>query len=137
MTILAAATVTAHPGEVIGRVRLTVPSAAVPLVLGTILPPSIARHPQEVVDVRVENAFVNVVGEGLDAGMRLVEAIDRDMVHVRLTGPARFVVAGAPSYLGIGRSTGATMGGGGVERARTSRKSQPRCSYMFATRSVP
>jgi DNA-binding transcriptional LysR family regulator len=92
-------TVTAHPGEVTGRVKLTVPSAAVPLVLAAILPPFIARHPQVVVDVRVENGFVNVVGEGLDAGMRLVEAIDRDMVHLRLTGPARFVVAAAPSYL--------------------------------------
>lgn len=29
----------------------------------------------------------------------LIEAIDRDMVHVRLSGPCRVVVAGAPSYL--------------------------------------
>jgi DNA-binding transcriptional LysR family regulator len=34
-----------------------------------------------------------------DAGIRLSEAIERDMVQVRLTPPARFVVAGAPSYL--------------------------------------
>jgi DNA-binding transcriptional LysR family regulator len=72
-------TVTAHPGEVTGRVKLTVPSVAVPLVMATLLPRFIERHPQVVVDVRVENNFVNVVAEGLDAGMRLVEAIDRDM----------------------------------------------------------
>jgi DNA-binding transcriptional LysR family regulator len=91
--------VTARPGEVAGRVKLTVPSVAVPLVLATILPRFVERHPQVTVDVRVENGFVNVVTEGLDAGIRLVEAIDRDMVHVRLSGPARVVVAAAPSYL--------------------------------------
>ena len=31
--------------------------------------------------------------------LRLHEAIERDMVQVRLMGPGRFVVAGAPSYL--------------------------------------
>ena len=51
------------------------------------------------VDVRVENRFVNIVAEGIDAGIRLVEAIDRDMVHVRLADPGRIVVAAAPSYL--------------------------------------
>jgi len=51
------------------------------------------------VDVRVENRFVNIVAEGIDAGIRFVEAIDRDMVHVRLADPGRIVVAAAPSYL--------------------------------------
>ena len=36
--------------------------------------------------------------DGFDAGVRLVEAIDRDMVHVRLTSACRFVVAGSPAY---------------------------------------
>jgi DNA-binding transcriptional LysR family regulator len=92
-------TVTAQPGEVTGRIKLTVPSVAVPLVLTTILPRFMERHPQVSVDVRVENGFVNIVAEGLDAGIRLVEAIDRDMIHVRISGPARVVVAAAPSYL--------------------------------------
>jgi DNA-binding transcriptional LysR family regulator len=49
--------------------------------------------------VRVEDRLVNMVAEGLDAGIRLVESIDRDMVHVRLTAAARIVVVAAPSYL--------------------------------------
>jgi DNA-binding transcriptional LysR family regulator len=51
------------------------------------------------VEVQAENRFVNIVAEGLDAGIRLSEAIERDMVQVRLTAPGRFVVAAAPSYL--------------------------------------
>lgn len=92
-------TVTAKPGEITGRVRLSVPTAAVRLVLARLLPRFVERFPSVDVDVRVDNQFVNIVAEGFDAGIRLVEAIDRDMVHVRLSGPARLVVAAAPSYL--------------------------------------
>jgi DNA-binding transcriptional LysR family regulator len=92
-------TIRAGRGEVTGRVGLTVPTAAVSLVLGRLLPRFIERHPKVELDVRVEDRLVNVVAEGLDAGIRLIEAIDRDMVHVRLSGPGRLVVVGAPSYL--------------------------------------
>jgi DNA-binding transcriptional LysR family regulator len=92
-------TVKVTTGEVTGRVRLTVPSAAVAMVLAKVLPKLVERHPKIEVEIRVEDQMINAVGEGLDAGIRLVEAIDRDMVHVRLSGPARLVVAGAPAYL--------------------------------------
>jgi DNA-binding transcriptional LysR family regulator len=92
-------TVAARPGEVTGRVRLSVPTLAVELILARLLPRFAERHPKVEVEVQVENRFVNVVGEGLDAGIRLSEAIERDMVQVRLTAPGRFVVAGAPAYL--------------------------------------
>lgn len=92
-------TVKAKIGEVTGRVRLSVPSAAVTLVLARLLPKLVERHPKVEVEVRVDDRLVDTVAEGLDAGIRLIEAIDRDMVHVRLSAPARIVVVGAPSYL--------------------------------------
>jgi len=92
-------TVSARPGEITGRVRLSVPSVAVGLILARMLPRFAERHPRVEVEVQVENRFVNIVEEGADAGIRLSESIERDMVQVRLTPPARFVVAAAPSYL--------------------------------------
>jgi DNA-binding transcriptional LysR family regulator len=92
-------TVRAQRGEVTGRVRLTVPSAAVSLVLARLLPRFVERYAKVEVDVRVDDSFVNIVSEGFDAGIRLIEAIDRDMVHVRLLPACRIVVVGAPSYL--------------------------------------
>lgn len=92
-------TVSVRPGEITGRVRLSVPAPAVTLVLARMLPGFVERHPKVEVEVQVENRFVNIVAEGLDAGIRLSEAIERDMVQVRLTEPGRFVVAGAPAYL--------------------------------------
>jgi DNA-binding transcriptional LysR family regulator len=92
-------TVSVQPGEVTGRVRLSVPTSAVALVLARLLPRFIGQYPRVEVEVQVENRFVNIISEGLDAGIRLSEAIERDMVQVRLTDPGRFVVAAAPSYL--------------------------------------
>lgn len=94
----ALAEVSAQPGEAVGRVRLSVPRVAVPFVIGPILPAFRARHPRVEIEVAVEDRFVDIVGEGYDAGVRLSEAIDRDMVQVRLTDAFRFVVVGAPRY---------------------------------------
>ena len=89
----------APPGEAVGRLKLSVPEGAVPLVVEPVLPIFRARHPRVEVEVTAENRFVDIVAEGYDAGIRLHEALDRDMVQVRLTGPFRFLVVASPGYL--------------------------------------
>jgi DNA-binding transcriptional LysR family regulator len=96
--LAALAEVGARPGETVGRVRLSVPDAAMPYVIAPVLPAFRERHPRIDVEVVVENRLVDVVAEGYDAGVRLTEAIERDMVQLRLTDAFRFVVVGAPSY---------------------------------------
>jgi DNA-binding transcriptional LysR family regulator len=97
--VIALAEVSAQPGEVVGRLRLTVPRAAVPFVIDPVLPIFRARHPRVETEIVIEERLVDIVAEGYDAGVRLTEAIERDMVQVRLTASFRFVVVGAPSYL--------------------------------------
>jgi DNA-binding transcriptional LysR family regulator len=97
--LTAVAEAAARPGETVGRLRLSVPHAAVPYVVSPVLPKFRSRHPRVDVEVVVEDRFVDIVAEGYDAGVRLSEAIERDMVQVRLTSSFRFVVVGAPSYL--------------------------------------
>src|SRR4029079_8695398 len=87
------------PGEPVGRLRLSVPAAAVPFIIAPVLPVFRERYPRVQVEILVDERFVDIVAEGYDAGVRLSEAIERDMVQVRLTDPFRFVVVGAPSYL--------------------------------------
>src|SRR6266540_4170252 len=89
----------AQPGEAVGRLRLSAPRMAVAFVINPVLPAFRARHPRVEVEVDIEDRFVDIVAEGYDAGVRLSEAIERDMVQVRLTDAFRFVVVGAPSYL--------------------------------------
>lgn len=91
--------VSAKPGEVVGRVKLSVSHMAVPYLITPVLPTFRARHPRIDVEVVVEDRLVDLVGEGYDAGVRLTESIDRDMVQVRLTDEFRFVVVGTPEYL--------------------------------------
>jgi DNA-binding transcriptional LysR family regulator len=95
----AVAEISAKPGETVGRLRLTVPYAAVPYVIAPVLPEFRARHPRVDVEVVAEDRLVDIVAEGYDAGVRLSEAIERDMVQVRLTDSFRFIVVGSPSYL--------------------------------------
>jgi DNA-binding transcriptional LysR family regulator len=97
--LAALANAAAEPGEAVGRLRLSAPRMAVPFVINPVLPAFRARHPRVEVEVDVEDRFVDIVAEGYDAGVRLSEAIERDMVQVRLTDAFRFVVVGAPSYL--------------------------------------
>ncbi|NOK36088.1 LysR family transcriptional regulator [Corallococcus exercitus] len=91
--------VTAQPGEAVGRLRLSVPQMAVPFMIKPVLPAFRERHPRVEVEVAIEERFVDIVAEGYDAGVRLSEAIERDMVQVRLTDAFRFVVVGSPAYL--------------------------------------
>jgi DNA-binding transcriptional LysR family regulator len=93
------AEVSAQPGETIGRVRLSVPRSAVPYVIMPVLPAFRAKHPRIEVEVAVEDRLVDIVAEGFDAGVRLAEMVQRDMVQVRLTDAFRYVVVGAPGYL--------------------------------------
>jgi DNA-binding transcriptional LysR family regulator len=91
--------VSAKPGEAVGRLRLSVPHAALPFVIEPVVPKFRERHPRIDLEIAVEDRLVDLVGEGYDAGVRLNESIERDMLQVRLTDPFRFVVVGAPKYL--------------------------------------
>lgn len=84
--------------EIIGQLRLNVPRIALPF-LDTPLLELRRQHPKLGVEVIVDNRFVDVVSEGFDAGIRLIEATEKNMVAVRVAPPFRFVVVGAPSYL--------------------------------------
>ena len=101
MTQLASALseVAAKPGEVVGRLRLTVPRLAGQLVIEPVLPVFRQRYPRVTVEVVLEDRFVDIAAGAYDAGVRLSESIERDMVHVRVTPPFRFLVVGAPKYL--------------------------------------
>jgi DNA-binding transcriptional LysR family regulator len=76
-----------------------VPRLAVPFVIEPVVPTFRARHPRVEIDVAVSDRLVDIVAEGFDAGVRSSDVIERDMVQVRLTDSARFVVVGSPEYL--------------------------------------
>ncbi|CAD6554287.1 HTH-type transcriptional regulator PgrR [Paraburkholderia kirstenboschensis] len=86
-----------------GLLRLSVPRAVVPLLLDPLIASFHRAYPEVEVEIAASNELIDLATEGFDAGIRLGQFVDADMVAVPLTPPLRFVVVGSPAYL-AGRS---------------------------------
>ena len=82
-----------------GLLRLAAPRAVVPILLE----PLIASFCPAYTDVEVEIAtgaeLVDIAAEGFDAGIRLGQFIQADMIAVQLTPSLPLAVVGSPDYL--------------------------------------
>jgi DNA-binding transcriptional LysR family regulator len=59
----------------------------------------LAAHPQISLEVSADGTLRDVVRERFDAGIRIGERIDRDMVALRIGGELRSTVVASPDYL--------------------------------------
>lgn len=84
-----------HGGRPAGTLRLTTAQMS---LLGTAIPAFLRAYPDITLDVHVDNALTDLIAGGYDAGIRLGERLERDMVAVPLTGPMRSLVVGTPAY---------------------------------------
>lgn len=81
-----------------GTLRLSVPRIALEIAIWPLLPEFRRRFPDINIEVDVEDASIDVSSAGFDAGVRIGEFIEKDMIAVKLTPEFRWVVVGAPSY---------------------------------------
>src|ERR1700730_946248 len=86
-------------GQVAGLLRLNVPQAALPMAIPPVVTELAWRHPQLVVEVTADATMTDIVAAGFDAGVRLGEMIERDMIAVRLTPPFKAIMVASPRYL--------------------------------------
>ncbi|WP_454760724.1 LysR family transcriptional regulator [Caulobacter segnis] len=96
-------TTQAQHGRVTGVLRINAPRIAFPIVLTDLLAASAIRHPDLTVEVVSQDASIDIVAEGYDAGVRLGEMIAQDMVAVRLTPPMKAIMVASPTYLARAR----------------------------------
>ncbi len=82
-----------------GTLRLLVQRSALAHVIEPVVPLFRARYPEVQLEICVEADSTGLVGAGYDAGVRIGEYIDKDMVAARVSRPFRWQVYGAPSYL--------------------------------------
>ena len=85
-------------GEPSGKIRLTTFPAAARSVLDPTLPRFLLDHPAVSVEVGIDDRLTDIVAAGFDAGIRFGEAVERDMVAVRVGPDLRTVVVGTPDY---------------------------------------
>lgn len=85
-------------GEVSGRLRLDVVRVAMPH-LARLVPGFLARYPRVRLEVASNDALVDIVALGFDAGIRLAERLEGDMIAVPFGGDLRMICVAAPAYL--------------------------------------
>ncbi|MFM9923607.1 LysR family transcriptional regulator [Variovorax sp. H27-G14] len=81
-----------------GTLRITAPHGAVEPILGALVPAFRRAYPEVTLEISLDEAIVDLVDAGFDAGIRLGEAVEKDMVAVRLTPEIAWCVVGAPDY---------------------------------------
>ena len=82
-----------------GLLRIAVTSIAEQFLSGPLIASFAAAHPGVTIDITVTDEEFDIVAAGYDAGVRLGEVIEQDMIAVPLTGDQREAVVAAPAYL--------------------------------------
>jgi DNA-binding transcriptional LysR family regulator len=82
-----------------GTVRLHLPRLASAAFLEPALGLFRETYPDIVLDVTIDDAVIDIVEAGFDAGVRLGEFLENDMVAVMLGGSVRQVAVASPKYL--------------------------------------
>lgn len=81
-----------------GTVRITVGEHAAISIMAPAIRKLAPRYPDVHVEVIVDYGLADIVAERYDAGIRLGEQVAKDMIAVKVSGPMRMAVVGAPSY---------------------------------------
>ena len=89
----------AERGEVTGLLRINTVRVALGMALTPILSKLAWQHPRLTVEVYSDDALVDIVERGFDAGIRLGEAVQRDMIAMRLSRPFKAILVASREYL--------------------------------------
>ncbi|MGH8146670.1 MAG: LysR family transcriptional regulator [Rhodanobacteraceae bacterium] len=84
-----------HGERPAGTLRVTTATGS---ILAPLVPAFLAAYPEITLDINVSPALVDLVAQGYDAGIRLGERLEKDMIAIPLGGPMRSVVVGSPEY---------------------------------------
>lgn len=82
-----------------GTLRISCGRASTQMVLLPFIAPYLQAYPEVSVEVVDNDALIDVVSGGFDAGVRLGERLESDMVAVPIGPPMRSVVVATPSFL--------------------------------------
>jgi DNA-binding transcriptional LysR family regulator len=82
-----------------GLLRLTVPRAVVPILLEPLIASFCQAYPEVEVEIAASPDLVDIAAEGFDAGIRLGQFVEADMIAVRLTPSVPLAVVGSLDYL--------------------------------------
>jgi len=89
-----------HQSRPSGHLRITAPRSFGFLVARHLVPRLRTAYPDITFDLSLDDGLADLVTEGLDAGIRLGQAIAQDMVAIRLSQPLAWSLVASPGYAG-------------------------------------
>jgi DNA-binding transcriptional LysR family regulator len=81
-----------------GTIRITAIRHAAETIVMPAVKSMMREYPDINVEISVENRLVDLVAERFDAGVRLGEHVEKDMIAVRIGPELRMLVVGSPDY---------------------------------------
>lgn len=83
-----------------GNVRITLSDYALNSVVWPKLRPVLSNYPDIKLELSIDNGLRNIVEDGFDAGVRIGESVEKDMIAVRIGPDWRLVAVASPGYFG-------------------------------------
>ncbi len=81
-----------------GTVRITLSDHALNWIVWPKLKPVLRDYPDIQVELNIDSGFRNIVEERFDAGVRLGESVDKDMIAQRIGPDWRLIAVASPGY---------------------------------------
>lgn len=81
-----------------GTVRITASERAAESVLWPRLSSLLPNYPEVKVEIFIDHSFTDIAAERFDAGVRLGESLEKDMIAVRIGPDVRMVAVASPAY---------------------------------------
>ncbi|MGV1801219.1 LysR family transcriptional regulator [Agrobacterium vitis] len=91
-------TLTENKSNPAGPLRITMPALAAEDLIVPRLGDFLGLYPDIQLELITNDQFEDIVEKGFDAGLRLGEHLEADMVAVKASGPISGTIIGAPSY---------------------------------------
>ncbi|WP_349962437.1 LysR family transcriptional regulator [Rhizobium sp. ZPR3] len=82
-----------------GTIRLTAERHAAETILWPAISRLVRAYPEVKVEISIEASFTDIVSGRFDAGVRLGEQVEKDMIAVRVGPDLRLIVVGSPAYV--------------------------------------
>ncbi|WP_137189522.1 LysR family transcriptional regulator [Stenotrophomonas rhizophila] len=82
-----------------GTLRINTLSMAAKRLIAPRLGRFAHAHPDVVLDIVIDDGLSDIVGEGFDAGIRVGNRVQKDMVAVRMTPDVELLAVASPDYL--------------------------------------
>jgi DNA-binding transcriptional LysR family regulator len=81
-----------------GRLRIHASAGAAAIAIAPVWDRFVGSYPDVQLELEVDDAPVDIVSKGFDAAIAIRERAAADMIAVRVTGPVKVSVVGAPAY---------------------------------------